>query len=133
MLWLRDLVILAVCLLLAAFAFVMLSVSIGSYASGSDYTVSRGVTIDSERPIALLVVEAGMGVLNDDGVRLDSLRAGVASEIAKSDLSTRLSVDGKSNKDEPLPRRLAIAWIRLLGRRRECRTNYHRDRPEARR
>lgn len=59
-------------------------------ASGSDYTVTRGTTIASERPIWLLTVEMGIGAISDvssfgqRGLRIDG--CGVRS--------TSLIIDG---------------------------------------
>jgi len=90
----------------------------GQYdASGSDYTVTRGTEIRSERPIGILVLQAGLGVLNGDGIRLGPLESTgggrTASVLRGVEISgTTLCVDGL-----PAPgiRGLARAGWRLLG------------------
>ena len=80
---------LAAFVLLIGLAVVLLLAVTSDYASGSDYTVTRTTTIQSQRPIGLLALELGWGVLNGrdstDGIRLN----GVAID------STTLSIDGR--------------------------------------
>ena len=79
-------------------------------ASGGDYTVTRGTTIASERPIWLLVVEAGLGVIHGGSVRSDSsLHAAIRTA---DDVRTTFTIDG-----QPAPgiRGVARAVWRLVG------------------
>jgi hypothetical protein len=76
-----------------------------------DYTVTRGTAIESERSIAWLILEAGMGAIHGDGLRSDSFRSDLAEEIAGSQLETRLAVDGQQ---QPGRTSFLAAW-RLLG------------------
>lgn len=57
---------------------------------GRDYTVTRGTTIESQRPIWLLVTEAGWGVVNGRDQRS---RTGWLEEVGSVD--TTLSIDGQ--------------------------------------
>jgi len=79
----------AAILLFAVLAVVLLLAVMSDYASGSDYTVTRGTTISSERPIGLLIAEAGLGVLNGrdatNGIRFDGVAIG----------GTTLRIDGQ--------------------------------------
>jgi hypothetical protein len=77
-------------------------------AGGSDYTVTRSVRIDSERPIALLILEMGMGVLNG---RDGTASLGSLVEAGEAEIETQLSVDGKA---QPGPSSVRAAF-RLLG------------------
>lgn len=83
----------------------------GQYdALGGDYVVTRGTTIESERPIGLLIAEAGLGVLNGRDERDGSGTALGALEGA-SIASTRLAVDGR---EQPGRTSVLAAW-RLIG------------------
>jgi hypothetical protein len=133
---------LAAFVLLTGLAIVLLLAVMGDYASGSeggdvecralrflnretlclgrsasrqerDYTVTRSTTIDSQRPIWLLVVQAGLGVLNASehmGVRLSGV--GTGKGIAGETIETTLRIDG-----QPAPgiRGVARAAWRLAG------------------
>jgi hypothetical protein len=60
----------------------------------SDCAVTRGTTIESQRPIWLLVVQTGLGVLN--GRDLDTGRiAGLRSQISDLAIASTLSIDGR--------------------------------------
>lgn len=82
----------------------LLAVACGN-SSGDDYTVTRGTVIESQRPIWLLVLEAGLGVLNDEPSLAGMGRSIVADE-------TTLRIDGR-----PAPGiggMVSAAW-RLVG------------------
>lgn len=85
---------LAAFVLLIGLAVVLLLAVTSDYASGGDYTVTRTTTIQSQRPIWLLVTEAGLGVI--DGLRTSpagaTRRPLLDSEL--SDLSSSLRIDG---------------------------------------
>ena len=59
-----------------------------------DYTVTRSVTIQSQRPIWLLICEMGLGVL-DVRSGSDSFLSLVEKEAIGRPVSTRLSIDGR--------------------------------------
>lgn len=84
---------------------------IGTQCSALDYTVSRGTTIRSERPIALLVLEAGLGVIYERVWGANEGSGSALATLAKADvtgISTVCKVDGK-----PLER---IGVFRSLGK-----------------
>lgn len=85
---------LAAFVLLIGLAVVLLLAVTSDYASGGDYTVTRSTAIESQRPIWLLVTEAGLGVI--DGLRTSpagaTRRPLLDSEL--SDLSSSLRIDG---------------------------------------
>lgn len=103
---------LAAFVLLIGLAVVLLLAVTSDYASGGDYTVTRSTAIESQRPIWLLVTEAGLGVI--DGLRTSpagaTRRPLLDSEL--SDLSSSLRIDGS-----PAPGigGVASAGWRLLG------------------
>lgn len=91
-------------LIASLLAGIVLSVTCDSRAC-EDYTVARGTAISSERPIAWLILEAGMGVLNGNrGRHIDTARLAV--------ISTSLAIDGDPASG---PRGMARAGWRLLG------------------
>lgn len=77
-------------LLFAVLVVVLLLAVMSDYASGGDYTVTRSTRIESQRPIWLLLAEAGMGVVNGRDQRS---RTGWLEEVGSVD--TTLSIDGQ--------------------------------------
>jgi hypothetical protein len=77
-------------------------------ARGSDYVVTRSVQIDSERPIARLILEMGTGVL--DG-RDGTGSLGSLVEAGEAEIETRLWVDGRQQAGRTS---FLAAW-RLIG------------------
>lgn len=77
---------------LIGFAFVVGYLAGRHDAQAGDYTVTRGTTITSERPIWLLVVEMGMGVLNANS---NAGRIGTLVANEEIPFSSRLRIDGR--------------------------------------
>jgi hypothetical protein len=80
---------LAAFVLLIGLAVVLLLAVTSDYASGGDYTVTRSTAIESQRPIWLLVTEAGLGVLN--GLQGERAVRGLPSGLVRE---TVLQIDG---------------------------------------
>lgn len=70
--------------------------------SASEYTVARSATIESQRPIWLLILETGLGVL-DEGNRRGASLDQLASEGRTGRISTSLRIDGRQMLDSQLP------------------------------
>lgn len=115
----REQIKLAAFVVLVCLAVVLLLALMSDYASGGDYTVTRGTTIESQRPIWLLVVEAGMGVLNGrvatERAADSGITGGWADKIGTAGgvelHSTTLRVDGV---EQPGRTSFLAAW-RLAG------------------
>jgi hypothetical protein len=86
----------------------MTAIALAICCLGSDYAVTRGTRIQSERPIWLLTLEAGLGVIRGTSERnmlerIDGREIGVDS--------TSLRVDGREQRG---PTSAIAAW-RLIG------------------